>query len=85
MNVVSHTDQRLSPPYPASRAKRGTENIRESQRTKHEHVILFEVNTLCAKRIIPSMSPALSSFATRDQDLLATRREPRRARIVRSA
>ena len=53
----------LSPPYRASRAKRGMEHIHESQRAKHEHVILFGLHPLCAKRIIPGMSPSLYSSA----------------------
>ena len=51
------------------------ENIRESQSTKHEQVILFGLSPLCAKRIIPGMSPALAPCAKRDQELPATRSE----------
>ena len=71
-----------SPPYRASRAKRGMEHIHESHRAKHEHVILFGLHPLCAKRIIPGMSPALSSSTKRDQDLLAKRSEPRSLVII---
>ena len=85
MNVISPNGPKPKRPYRASRAKRGTENICESQRAEHEQVILLGLNPPCAKRIIPSMSPALSPCAKKDQDLLATRSEARRARIVQGA
>ena len=84
MNVINPNGPK-EPPYRGSRAKRGTENIRESQRAEHKQVIPLGLNPLGAKYIIPSMRPALSSSTKSDHDLLATRSEPRRARIVRSA